>query len=74
LAALAKAEKPPWMRHTPNGASALDAEREARRLEANALHKRFLDGEISEAMYERLRQDIGKEPDDLTRYSEGARA
>ena len=41
------------------------------RQEALALHDRFKRGEISQALYERLHQDIGKEPDDLTRYLEG---
>lgn len=55
-----------------NGARALtplDLQREARRIEALELHERFKRHEITEAQYERLRQDIGKEPDDLTRVT-----
>lgn len=47
--------------------TAAEREREATRLEALALHERFRRGEITEPIYERLRADIGKEPDDLTR-------
>lgn len=42
-------------------------EREAHRLEALALHGRFLDNELSEPEYQRLLADIGKPDDDLTR-------
>lgn len=44
-----------------------EQERERNRLEAHALHERFKRGELTEDQYERLRADIGKEPDDLTR-------
>ena len=49
--------------------SAAEREREADRLEALALHQRYLAGEFTAAAYERLRADIGKQPDDLTRAS-----
>jgi hypothetical protein len=44
-------------------------EREQRRQEAMALQQRYLRGEIQADEYERLKADIGKEPDDLTRLS-----
>jgi len=47
--------------------TAAEREREANRLEALALHERFQRGEIAEGAYERMRADLGKEPDDLTR-------
>ncbi len=46
-----------------------EQEREERRRESLALQRRFEAGEIDRALYDRLVEDIGKEPDDLTRYS-----
>jgi hypothetical protein len=47
--------------------TAIEQERETLRLEALALHERFLNGELGPAEYERLRADLGKPDDDLTR-------
>ena len=47
--------------------TAVEQERETHRLEALALHERYLRGELGPAEYERLRADVGKPDDDLTR-------
>jgi hypothetical protein len=47
--------------------TAAEQEREAHRLEALALHERFQRGDLEAAEYERLRADVGKPDDDLTR-------
>lgn len=46
---------------------AAEQEREAHRLEALDLWAKYKAGELTEAEYERLRADIGKPNDDLTR-------
>lgn len=49
-------------------AKAAEAEERAlRRVEANAIRLRYHRGEITEAQYDVLLADLGKEPDDLTR-------